>query len=317
MNTEQPSGGSPEVITLGECMVLFVPKVGQSLSDATTLDVHCAGAESNVALYLADLGRSVSWVSRVGRDPWGSRIVRELSLAGVQTDHVAQDPVAPTGVFFKEIAAGATRVLYYRRGSAATRLTPENLDGVPFEGARAVHVTGITAAISSSAAATARHFLERGREAGALCCFDVNYRAGLWSATEAAPVLREFIGRADLVFVGRDEAQALWGTTDARSIRSLFGPRHELVVKDADVGATLFLRDSDEPHFVAAPLVQVVEVVGAGDAFAAGYLAGSLSGRGPLEALSLAHRVAGLALGSVADHVDARALNSERTGGTV
>src|SRR5215213_7722968 len=111
--------GSPEVIALGESMILLVPEVGQALVDATTLDVHCAGAESNVALYLADLGRSVAWVSRVGADPWGERIVRELSTAGVHTGYVADDAGAATGVFFKEAVAGATRVHYYRRGSAA------------------------------------------------------------------------------------------------------------------------------------------------------------------------------------------------------
>jgi 2-dehydro-3-deoxygluconokinase len=86
------------------------------------------------------------------------------------------------------------------------------------------------------------------------------------------------------------------------------------VVKDAEVGATLFLRDSDEMHFVAAPAVEVVEAVGAGDAFAAGYLASWLSGGAPEELLTLAHRVAGLALGSTADHVDARVLRPEKPG---
>ena len=296
-------------------MILLVPEVGQALVDATTLDVHCAGAESNVALYLADLGRSVAWVSRVGADPWGERIVRELSTAGVHTGYVADDAGAATGVFFKEAVAGATRVHYYRRGSAASRLTPDDLQGVPVEQARAVHVSGITPAISSSAAATARRLFERGREAGVLCSFDVNYRSGLWPVDRAATALREMVDTADLIFVGRDEAELLWGTTHASSVRSHLGSGHDLVVKDAAVGATLFLRDSDQPHFVGAPAVEVVEAVGAGDAFAAGYLAGWLAGDPPAEVLSLAHRVAALALGSTADHVDARALRSERSGG--
>jgi 2-dehydro-3-deoxygluconokinase len=295
-------------------MVLLVPEVGHALADAATLDVHCAGAESNVALYLADLGRSVAWVSRLGEDPWGDRISRELSLGGVSTSYVMRDAKAPTGVFFKDAVDGVTRVHYYRCGSAASRLSPEDLDRVPVEEARVVHVSGITAAISASAAATAERLLERGRDAGVHCSFDVNYRPGLWPVDKAAPALRDLVDLADVVLVGRDEAQVLWGTTDARTVRSLLGTRHDLVVKDADVGATLFLRDTDEAHFVAAPVVEVVEAVGAGDAFAAGYLAGWLSGGTPEELLTLAHRVAGLALGSTADHVDARALKPETTG---
>jgi 2-dehydro-3-deoxygluconokinase len=166
VSARQPGSDSPDVITLGESMVLLVPEPGQALAEAATLDVHCAGAESNVALYLADLGRSVAWVSRLGADPWGDRISRDLSTSGVSTSYVIRDPKAPTGVFFKDAVGGTTRVHYYRRGSAASRLSPEDLDRVPVEDARVVHTSGITAAISATAAATAERLLERGRVVG-------------------------------------------------------------------------------------------------------------------------------------------------------
>jgi 2-dehydro-3-deoxygluconokinase len=314
VSTVTANGVVPEVITLGECMVLLVPPIGRALADAETLDVHCAGAESTVALYLADLGHPAAWVSRVGEDPWGDRVLRVLARSGVAVEHVTRDPDAPTGVFFKDAAASG-RVYYYRRGSAASRLHPDDLAGVPVETARAVHVSGITPALGPSAAETTRRLLERSAAADTLRSFDVNHRAGLWPAAEAAPVLLGLTGNADLVFVGRDEAQTLWDTTDAESIRALLGRGHDLVVKDAHVGATLFVRGSGEPLFVAAPAVDVVEPVGAGDAFAAGYLAGWLRGAAPEERLVLAHRVAGLALGSTADHVDATALRTAGAGG--
>lgn len=307
------SAAYPEVVTLGECMVLLVPPAGQALTDAETLDVHCAGAESTVALYLADLGHSVAWVSRVGEDPWGDRVLRVLARSGVGVDHVLRDPDAPTGVFFKDTGTG--RVHYYRHGSAASRLRPDDLLDVPVESARAVHVSGITPALSPSAAETTRRLFERSAAAGVVRSLDVNFRPGLWAASEAAPALLDFAGRADLVFVGRDEAHTLWGTTDAEDIRSLLGRGHDLVVKDADVGATIFPRGSDHRFFVAAPAVTVVEPIGAGDAFAAGYLAAWLRGASPENRLALAHRVAGLALGSTGDHVDATALRSAGTGG--
>jgi 2-dehydro-3-deoxygluconokinase len=121
-------------------------------------------------------------------------------------------------------------------------------------------------------------------------------------------VLRTFTHHADVVFVGRDEAQALWGTTDAASVRTLLGDGHELVVKDADVGATVFPAGEVDSIFVPAIRVDVVEPVGAGDAFAAGYLSGLLRGHSHQARMVLAHRVAALALGSMGDHVDATSL---------
>lgn len=299
----------PEIITFGECMVLLVPPVGEVLAEAVTLDVHCAGAESTVALYLADLGHDVAWVSRVGEDPWGDRVLRVLAESGVGVEHVLRDPDAPTGVFFKDTCAG--RVHYYRHGSAASRLGPDDLLDVPVERARVVHVSGITPALSPSAAEMTHRLFERSAAAGVVRSLDVNFRSGLWATSEAAPALLDLTGRADIVFIGRDEAHTLWGTHDAEGIRSLLGSGHDLVVKDADVGATFFSRGSDRRAFVAAPAVTVVEPVGAGDAFAAGYLSGWLRMAAPEDRLTLAHRVAGLALRSTADHVDATSLRPE------
>jgi 2-dehydro-3-deoxygluconokinase len=295
-------------------MVLLVPPAGSGLVDAEVLEVRCAGAESNVAMYLADLGHSVAWVSRLGADPLGERVLRTLSGVGVDVRHVVRDGDAPTGVFFKQVEGGSTRVHYYRVGSAASRLAPGDLAGVPVAGARVVHVSGVTPALSASAQRATWRLLQ-GAPAGVLRSFDVNYRPGLWPVSAAGPVLRGLAGRADLVFVGRDEADRLWGTRDAAGVRALLGAGHDLVVKDAGVGATFFAAGSEVGVFVPAPVVEVVEPVGAGDAFAAGYLAAWLRGEPPQGRLRLGHRVAGLALGSTADHVDASGLRVPAPGG--
>jgi 2-dehydro-3-deoxygluconokinase len=292
-------------------MVLVTPRHGERLAAARDAAVGVAGAEATVAQYLADLGHRVSWAGRVGDDPLGERVLAEVAAPGVDVHLVERDPSAPTGVYFKDPAPHGTTVHYYRTGSAASRLTPAYLDRLPFEAARLVHVTGVTPALSASCAETTAEFFARSRAAGALCSFDVNHRPALWSAGRAAGPLLELARQADVVFVGLDEAQAVWGVRGPQDVRALIGAAADVVVKDAEVGATLFEAGAGTGTFVPAEQVEVVEPVGAGDAFAAGYLSAWLRGAEPKDRLRLGHRVAAFALGSVGDHTDATALRPD------
>ena len=141
-----------------------------------------------------------------------------------------------------------------------------------------------------------------GVEPGEVVVFDVNHRPALWRhrPAQAAPVLLELARGADLVFVGRDEAETLWGTHTAQEVRDLLGPGPVLVVKDAGHGATAYGTDGEET-FVPTPATRVVEPVGAGDAFAAGYLAALLEGRTPANGLRLGHLVAAATLSTRED----------------
>ncbi|MER6528593.1 sugar kinase [Streptomyces sp. NPDC001508] len=285
-----------EVLCLGETMAMVTPAEPKPLEDAGSLRLDVGGAESTVALYLADLGHRSAWASRVGNDPFGRRIVTWLTRHGVDVDHVCFDDEAPTGVYFKDPGAEATRVLYYRAGSAASRLSRSDLAGLPVDEVPLLHLTGITPALSPTCLDLTEAVLRRAEQVS----FDVNYRPGLWPVAKAAPVLLGLARRADLVFVGLDEAQTLWGTRTPRAVRDLIDvPR--LVVKDGAVGATEF--EGGREVFVPAPPVEVVEPVGAGDAFAAGYLSGLLRGAGSAERLGRGHAVAGRALGSMGDFV--------------
>jgi len=145
--------------------------------------------------------------------------------------------------------------------------------------------------------------IERVAAAPAVLSFDVNHRAALWPASVAGPVLRELANRSDIVFVGLDEAQTLWGCEDPESVRALIPAPAHLVVKDGDVGATEF--STADAVFVPAIPTEVVEAVGAGDAFAAGWLAGLLAGDGAVERLRGGHRRAHLVLQSTDDVVGA------------
>ena len=287
---------TPRLIAIGETMALVAPTTAEPLLTAERFQLSIGGAESNVAIHVTDLGQPAAWVSSLGDDVLGARVLGTIADRGVDTRWVATDPTAPTGVYFKDPGQG---VLYYRAGSAASRMSAANLDAIPLEQAEIVHISGITPALSSSCAEMIETVFDRMADAPGIVSFDVNHRAALWSAADAAPVLERFSNRADLVFVGRDEAETLWGTTTASDARELLSGPATLVVKDGDVGATEF--SDDETVFVPAIPTEVVEAVGAGDAFAAGYLAGLMAGATASERLAGGHRRASLVLGSTGD----------------
>ncbi|MFJ6280594.1 sugar kinase [Arthrobacter subterraneus] len=294
----------PEVLCLGETMVLVTPERAEPLVQAESFRLGIGGAESTVALYLAELGHPTSWISQVGNDPLGDRLIRILDRYGVDTSRVRVAPHAPTGVYFKDPSDdGTTTVYYYRSGSAASQMSENILDGISFESVRAVHVSGITAGLSASCRSLLWTVFRRARDAGVKVSFDVNYRPGVWSGSEAAPVLLNLAREADVVFVGRDEAEKLWGTASPETIAAYIQAPGLLIVKDGDVGATEFTTGTKT--FVPAHAVDVVEAVGAGDAFAAGYLSVLLRGGAPDDRLRKGHDLAARALSSVSDFVPA------------
>lgn len=300
----------PEVMCLGETMALVTPEEG-SLSECGLLRLAVAGAESTVAQYLSDLGHRTAWTSRLGRDPFGFRVEASLAARGVDTSLIRYDEHAPTGVYFKDPHPEGSRVHYYRRGSAASGMTAADAEALPLEGVRLLHLTGITPALSAGCAAFVGAVMEKAAQAAVPVSFDVNYRPGLWGTAEASPVLRELARRAGTVLVGRDEAEALWGTSTPARIRRHLGDNGVLVVKDGAVGATQFTAEG-QPTFVPAPPVDVREPVGAGDAFAAGYLSGALRGLPAAERLLLGHRLAARTLRSLDDYVPVTAAERDR-----
>ncbi|MGW1884768.1 sugar kinase [Streptomyces sp. NPDC001970] len=299
MSTPRPLRPGP-VVCVGETMAALAPEPLGPLDDADLLRVDIAGAESNVALYLADHGIPARWVSAVGDDPFGRRVRDRIAAGGVDVSGVRTDPDRPTGLLLKDPGANGTRVHYHRRGTAASALTPELLDDPAVAGAALLHLSGITPALSPGCHALAERALRPDRPCPV--SFDVNYRPALWTGRPVADVLRPLADRADIVFVGLDEAQALWGDglTDARAVRELLpGPR-VLVVKDGAHAATAFL--GADVRTVPALAVRVAEPVGAGDAFAAGFLSGLLRELSVVRALRLGHLTAASALRVPGDH---------------
>jgi 2-dehydro-3-deoxygluconokinase len=297
-------GPGPELLAIGETMAMVAPLTGARLVEAQQFRLDAGGAESNVAAHVAALGHRAGWFSRLGDDALGHRVHAQLAARGVDVSSVVSDPAHPTGLYVKDPGHG---VRYYRAGSAASHLSAADADLIELGGVRILHVSGITAAISSSAAEFLSRTIDRAHEHGVLVSFDVNHRAALWDCATAAGALAALVRRADLVFTGRDEAESLWGTATAAEVRALFTDVPELVVKDGSVGATAYL--SEGPVFEPALVVDVVDAVGAGDAFAGGYLAALLEDAPPLERLRAGHRRAALTLLTTGDSIDERVLS--------
>ncbi|MEV8241912.1 sugar kinase [Microbacterium testaceum] len=255
------------VVTLGETMALARTTEIGSLRHAAGLALGIGGAESNVGVGLQRLGMDAAWLGRVGDDPLGERIARELRGEGLDVLALV-DGGAPTGLMIKERpSAASTAVHYYRRGSAGSRLAPDDLPTGWIEGAELVHVTGITPLLSDTARSTVLAAVERARAARIPVSFDINYRSALAAREVAGPLLREIAERATLVFGGVEELDLLGPDATASLLAAGVA---QVVVKRGPEGAAVFTPEglTEALGFVIEPL----DTVGAGDAFVAGYL---------------------------------------------
>jgi 2-dehydro-3-deoxygluconokinase len=290
--------GGPELITLGECLVALVAQQPGPLAEAATFRAYPAGSEANVAVGVARLDHPVAFVGRIGRDGFGSAILRRLRGEGVDVSAVAVEESAPTALLVRERrAVGPAEVLYYRSGSAGSRLSPEDLDRALQLGllarARWMHLTGITPALSASARAAVERALELARAGGLTVSLDLNLRRKLWADEEAAPVLRDLAGRADVVLGSPHEVALVAGRSAKDEPRALAAALLELgptiaVLKLGPEGGMAAGRGGAVVERPALPVAMVVDPVGAGDAFTAGWISAQLEGAEIDEALEVA-----------------------------
>lgn len=288
-----------DAVCVGETMALLVPEPHGD-GGGPRFRTEVGGAESNVAVHLARAGRAVGWRSALGDDVFGRHVHERLTGAGVHC-LVREDRARTTGLYLKEPGPAGTRVRYWRKGSAASTLNRGDAAEVWRRRPRLVHTSGITAVLSDSAEELVRELFEQAPPT-TLRSFDVNYRPALHGADNAGLVL-ELARGADVVFCGLDEAQALWQVQTVAELCEVLtgedsGPGL-LVVKQGARGATA-VRDG-RTWFQPAPRVEVVEPVGAGDAFAAGFLDRLLDGAPLPECLAEGARLAGVVLGLPGD----------------
>jgi 2-dehydro-3-deoxygluconokinase len=238
-----------------------------------------AGAESNVAIGLSRLGHAVRWLGVVGDDEAGELVRRTLLAEAVDISAARVDPRGPTGLLIAESRiAGWTRVRYYRSGSAGSYLAAADVAAALAPPPRVLHVTGITPALGPGPRSAVAEAVTAARRAGVTVCFDVNYRSRLWPPQEAARELTALMPGVDIVVASDDELELVTGPgpEEAQVEALLDAGAAEVVVKRGAAGATVYTPDGK----VSSPArtVPVVDVMGAGDAFVAGYLSAWLEG---------------------------------------
>ncbi|TYB34527.1 sugar kinase [Micromonospora sp. AP08] len=290
-----------DLLTFGEALVSL--RSTGPLTAGGALTPHLAGAEANVAIGLARLGHRAAFAGRVSDDELGAFLLRQLRAEGVDVTHVLRDPERPAGLMFLERrTADLTRVLYQRAGSAGSALGVDDLRPALAAGARVLHLTGITPALSDRAREAAAWAAETAARAGTLVCLDVNHRAKLWSRDDARAVLTPLAGHASVVVASADELDLVGAPGDDEETLAaglLARGVSTVLVKLGGDGARAYTREGRR-HAAALP-VTAVDTVGAGDAFTAGYLSGHLDG---LDLAGRLRRAVTLGAFAVAGHGD-------------
>ncbi len=289
-----------DLVGLGEVMLRLAARPPQRLDQATSLDVQIGGTEANVAAACARLGLRTAVISVLPSDhAWGDRTVRELTGHGVDCRGVLRPAGQRMGLYFIEYgtAPRPVRILYDRRDSAFSRLQPEDVDWSLVRQARLAHVTGVTAALGTNLRAVVRRAIDEASAAQVPVSFDVNYRSRLWSPKEARDFLAEVLPRVRYLFIGADDAATVFDLAGEpervlEGMRAL-APAATIALTLGEAGSAV-LTSAGIRRPSRRYAVTVVDRVGAGDAFAAGFLWATLLGRDAQQAVDAATALAAL-----------------------
>src|SRR5436190_6340060 len=293
-----------EIVTIGETMVLLYGEdTTAPLRFGERLKLDFAGADSNFAIAMSRLGYRSAWISRLGDEPLGELALDAIAREGVDVSGVIRDPTRNTGLYLKHHdATGVTRVQYYRRGSAASNLQPDDLSPDHFRDARLVHVNGMTFALSESCARTMHRAVELALSSGAMVSLDLNLRLQLWSIESAREALGPVIQKTTAIFGTEEEFLEYFGVSDvdeALMAAAALGPRIAVAKRGPD-GAVALIEGQRFAHGgYRSPAV--IDVVGAGDGFDAGFLASYLRGLSPYERLRRANLCGACAVATPGD----------------
>ena len=297
-----------EVMTIGEPMVNLIADSPETYMEARTLPRQMAGAEFNVAIGVTRLGHSVSYVTTLGNDWQGDLITEYMDGIGIDTSNIARMEGAATGYQLKVRAGGGDpKVIYFRKGSAASRTTPSVVDSITFEGVKILHVTGIFSALSASTYATVLRLVEEAKRHGITVSFDPNPRPTLWaSQDQMIEATNRLAALSDVFLPGLAEGQLLSGRQDPRDVADFYLDLgvSTMVIKLGAAGSVLFERQEDGTRretLVPSFVVDVVDTVGAGDGFAAGIITGLLEGLDETHLLERANAVGAIQVTSVSD----------------
>lgn len=266
-------------------MGLFIAEEPGRLEDANHFSFTTCGAELNVAIGMKRLGHQVAYMTKLGEDPFGARITNRMKETGISTDLIGVSTQRPTGFMFKSMVTdGDPNIFYFRKGSAASTLSPADVEALDLSPYDAIHMTGITPALSDDARAAVFTLAKKAKELSMRFSFDPNLRLQLWTdQEEMTRCINELAFQSDLFLPGINEAKILMGEDDPERIAAYYLERGTgaVVVKLGDKGA-YYATKTESGYVPGFHVDHIVDTVGAGDGFAAGVLTGLSEGM-PLE----------------------------------
>ena len=286
-------------------MGLFIAQTEGPLDQVSSYTMAVAGAEFNVSVGLARLGHAVTYLTRLGNDPMGKRITHVLNENGIGSEFITYSQEKTTGFMLKsKVSEGDPEIAYYRKNSAASVISREDVENLNFSGYTFLHLTGILPALSDSARDTTFYLLEKAKENGMTVCFDPNLRPQLWPDQETmVTTLNSLAARADYVLPGEGEGEILCGTREPGEIASFYrglGAKN-VIVKLGGRGA--YYENASESGLVKGfPVEKIVDTVGAGDGFAAGVISSLMEGRSLAEAVERGNAIGAIQVMSVGDN---------------
>ncbi|UFU00681.1 sugar kinase [Radiobacillus kanasensis] len=269
-----------DVITIGDAMITFNPTSKGPMRFVHSFERRVGGAELNLAIGCARLGLRTGWISRLGNDEFGKHILHFARGEGMDTSQVKLVDGYPTSVYFKEILEDGTgRNFYYRDNSPTITMSPEALNESYIKQAKLLHITGVFSAIDERNPAILLRAMELAKKHGVLVSLDPNIRLKLWSKEKARSTMESYLPFVDILLTGDEEANILFGTSEDEEIIHICKENgiDTLAIKKGEKGASAFHQGK---YLQASPIPakKVVDTVGAGDGFNAGFLYGMLNG---------------------------------------
>ena len=294
-----------KVLLFGEPMTLLTATTYGALDEVTNFDTSLAGAEVNVAVGLVRLGHEVTYLTRLGNDPFGKSIAKRLENEHIDTSKISYDEEYKTGIMMKnKVKVGDPEIAYYRKGSAFSHITPEVLDTIDFSQYDHIHITGIPCALSDSCLDTTLALAKKAKEANVYISFDPNLRPQLWSSEEKMIETTHTIARyANMILPGNNEGKILMGSDDPEKIAQFYQDLgvEDIIIKLGSHGAFAKTKTESfiQPGFKVA---HVVDTVGAGDGFAVGIISSRLEGKTMQEATIRANAIGAMQVSVVGDN---------------
>ena len=293
-----------DVITIGDGMIAMCPKQKGPIIFSNTFERKIGGAELNVAIGCSRLGLKSGWISRLGNDDFGKYILKTVRGEDVDTSEVKLVDEYPTSVYFREVLSdGSSRSFYYREKSPTSTMKSEELNEEYFKNAKILHITGVFPSINKNNQKVILEAVKLAKKFNLIVSFDPNIRLKMWTKEEAKSFIEKLLPNVDILLIGDEEIEILLGETTIEDAIKTFHNYgiEKVIVKKGAKGAI----GSDGKNIYDVPAIKpkaLVDTVGAGDGFAAGFLTALLKGETLEDCVRFANAVGSLVVGVEGDN---------------